>query len=148
MISDRELLKLAAKLSVSRTEVEWRCAASRAYFAAFHRARTLIHSLGFDVPRGDRAHAFLWRRMLSCGTTSIGMAGSLLSELRNSRNRADYDVSEEFPVKDARVAVESASDILQILDKLTPDDRHAAMETMRTYERDVLRETTWRQITR
>ena len=73
------------------------------------------------------------------------MAGSLLSELRNSRNRADYDVADEFPVDDARCAVESASDILQILDTLTPDVRHAAMETMRVYERDVLRETTWRQ---
>lgn len=36
-------------------------------------------------------------------------------------------------------------DVLRLPDQLTPDDRHAAMETIRVYERDVLRETTWRQ---
>ncbi len=99
----------------------------------------------FEVPRGDHAHGFLWRRLASCGTTAVGKSGTLLAELRRYRNRADYDLSTDFSQRDAKYSVESADNVLRLLDQLSPDDRHAAMETMRVYERDVLRETTWRQ---
>lgn len=145
MISDQDLLKLASKLAVSGGETEWRSAASRAYFAAYHRTRTLIHALGFGIPRGDQSHAYLWRRLQGCKTSAVGDIGSLLKELRNSRNRADYDLDEDFPRDDAKYAVEAASDILHFLDNMTPEDRQIAMQTMRDFERDVLRETTWRQ---
>ena len=59
MILDTDLLRLAAKLSLGTTESEWRCAVSRAYYAAFHRGRDLLQSLGFEPPRGELAHAYL-----------------------------------------------------------------------------------------
>lgn len=67
MIVDRDLLRLAEKLCVGINESEWRCAVSRAYYAAFHHARDLLQALGFEVPRGELAHAFLWKRLQSCG---------------------------------------------------------------------------------
>ena len=145
MITDHDLLKLAVKLCLCNTEAEWRNACSRAYFAAFHCARTLLLAMGFEVPRGDQSHGFLWRRMESCGSTSIGKAGSLLVELRRYRNRADYDLITDFSRRDAKYAVESADDVVRILNQLTPDERLAATESIRIYERDILREVTWRQ---
>ena len=50
----------------------------------------------------------------------------------------------DFAKKDAIAAVETSRQILDALETLTPDDRQAALEVMTAYERDVLRETTWR----
>jgi hypothetical protein len=35
-------------------------AVSRGYYAAFHVARQFMEDLGFLIPRGDQAHAYLW----------------------------------------------------------------------------------------
>ena len=37
-----------------------------------------------------------------------------------------------------------ATAIFRTIETLTPDDRQAAVEIIKAYERDVLRETTWR----
>ena len=145
LIVDQDILRLAGKLSVASTETEWRSAASRAYFAAFHRVRILLLGMGFEVPRGDQSHGYLWRRLQSCQTTSIGVAGTLLSQLRGVRNRADYDLNVEFLQREAMYCVESAADIFQVVERLSPDDRQQALETMKEFEQNILRESTWRQ---
>ena len=60
------------------------------------------------------------------------------------RNRADYDVAFDFAKKDAIAAVETSRQILDAFERLTAADRQAALDVMTVYERDVLRETTWR----
>lgn len=144
MILDRDVLRLAEKMSTAGNEAEWRCAISRAYYAAFHHARDLLQALGFEVPRGEQAHAFLWKRLQSCGNPSLGLAGSNLNQLRGQRNRADYDLAGDVSQRTAMTAVERANAIFQVLDSLSPDDREAAVEIIKAYERDILRETTWR----
>jgi uncharacterized protein (UPF0332 family) len=144
MIADRDFLNVAVRLCLTGVEADWRTAASRAYFAAFHCARTLMTAMGFEVPRGDQAHGYLWRRLESCGAHRVGEAGSLLSELRTYRNRADYDLATDFTIRDAKYSVESAADLMRTLTSLTPEERSAAATTIQTYERDVLHEPTWR----
>ena len=144
MISPRDLLQLAESLSGGATEVAWRCAVSRAYYAAFHQARELLQTLGFQIPRAELVHAFLWKRLQSCGQSEVGLAGSHLHQLRSVRNRADYDVQLSFLQNDAVAAVEIGRRILTAFEKLTSDDRETALQVMSAYERDVLRETTWR----
>jgi hypothetical protein len=58
MIAGKDFLTLAEIWINGVTEAEWRCAVSRAYYAAFHEARHLLWDLGFTVPLGDQAHAF------------------------------------------------------------------------------------------
>lgn len=144
MIGARDLLKLAEVLSRGTSESEWRCAVGRAYYAAFHQARDLLQTLGFQIPRAELVHAFLWKRLLSCGSSPVGMAGSKLHQLRTVRNRADYDVAFDFLKNDAIAAVETSRQILTAFESLTPADRQVALDVMAAYERDVLRETTWR----
>ncbi len=144
MILDSDLLRLAEKLCQGTSESEWRCAVSRAYYAAFHRARDLLQALGFEVPRGELAHAFLWRRLQTCGNPSLGLAGSDLNQLRGQRNRADYDLAGDVSRRTAMTAVETATAIFRIIEALTPDDREVAVEIIKAYERDILRESTWR----
>lgn len=145
MISDRDLLRFGEKLCLGSSEIEWRCAISRSYYAAFHVARDFLHALGFDAPRAETAHAFLWRRLQGCGHVELRLIGSDLNQLRGQRNRADYDLNGEVTRRTAMSAFEIASNIFQVIESLVPDERSGIVEVIKAYERDVLRETTWRQ---
>ena len=144
MIRGEEFLRLAENYAQGQTEADWRSAVSRAYYAAFHVARQFMGDLGFVTPRADQAHAFLWRRLGNCGHVPLALTGSRLNQLRGERNRADYDLSSDLARKDAQAAVKSAALIIATLQALSSEDRQLVTEAMKTYERDVLRESTWR----
>jgi uncharacterized protein (UPF0332 family) len=143
-MTGREFLPLAIDLAARTTEAEWRTSISRAYYAAFHVARTLLRDLRFVVPRADKAHSYLYERLNNCGDADIEKAGRDLSSLRFLRNRADYD---EQAVIDAPIAaneLSTAQSIIQALDNLTPAERTQIRDAMIVYERDVLQNVTWR----
>ena len=64
--------------------------------------------------------------------------------IRGERNHSDYDLDSDLPWKDAQAAVGSAAMIIAALQALSSEDRRLATEAMKIYERDVLRESTWR----
>ena len=144
MIRGDEFLRLAENYAAETSEASWRSAVSRAYYAAFHVARDLMTSLGLVTPRAELAHAFLWRRLGNCGLAPLTLAGSRLNQLRGERNRADYDLNSDLAKKDAQAAVKSAAMVIATLQAVSPDDRRLVTEAMKTYERDVLRESAWR----
>ena len=72
------------------------------------------------------------------------MAGSDLNQLRGQPNRADYDLAGDVSLRTAMTAVQTAAAIFRIINALTPNDREVAIEIIKAYERDVLRESTWR----
>src|SRR5438876_12306521 len=88
----RDFLTLAQSLLAESTEAAWRSAVSRGYYAAFHVARQLLKDLGFVVPKAERAHAYLWRRLSNCGEARVQNAGRELNDLRGDRNQADYEM--------------------------------------------------------
>jgi uncharacterized protein (UPF0332 family) len=141
----RDLLLLAARLAGDAGEAEWRAAASRAYYAAFHIARNLLSDLSFVVPRADRAHQYLALRLSNCGAPGVSQAGRDLDTLRRLRNRADYDARPPFSQTEAAASVRVAEHILQVLDSARQEPtRTQITDTMRVYERDVLKDVTWR----
>lgn len=145
MIEATDFLTLAETWIQEDSEAEWRCAVSRAYYAAFHTTRAFLRDLGFSVPRADRAHAYLWLRLSNSGHPLVQLAGSDLSVLRRDRNRADYDIEAPLIHAAAFIQVETASKIIQILTDARNDPvRTAITDAMKIYERDVLKETTWR----
>src|SRR5207244_2339025 len=75
LMDGRDFLKVAEDLAVGDSEAEWRSAISRAYYGAFHVARTLLLQGGFDAPVGDQAHAYLWLRLSNCGHPDVAEAG-------------------------------------------------------------------------
>lgn len=140
-----DFLVLAARLAAAATEADWRTAISRAYYAAFHVARPLLADLNFAVPRADRAHQYLVFRLSNCGEAAVEQAGRDLDTLRRLRNRADYDDAPAVTQPQAAAAVRLADDIIQVLDaaRLEPT-RTRVRDAMIVYERDVLRDVTWR----
>jgi uncharacterized protein (UPF0332 family) len=145
MIDSADFLILAETWITEATEANWRSAVSRAYYGAFHAARRLMRDLGFVVPRADRAHAYLWLRLSNCGETQVIRAGSDLNTLRSDRNRADYDIERTVDHGDALIQVQTARRILQFFDGTRAEPiRTQITDAMKIYERDVLRDVTWR----
>ncbi len=144
MIRGEDFLKVAERSAIGATESDWRTAVSRAYYAAFHEARDFLAALGFQTPRADLAHAFLWRRLQNGGHARLALAGSRLNQLRGERNQADYDINRDLVHDDAAAAVKSSAMIIQLLHDLSADERPVITETIKTYEHDILRESTWR----
>ena len=144
MIVPTDLLELAEQWADARTEVAWRSSVSRAYYAVFHEARGLMRQLGFEVPRGEVAHAYLSLRLSNCGVPLIEHAGHQLNSLRGDRNRADYDIDRTLKQGNARQLVAAARATLQTFaeTKQLPDAA-GLIDSIRRYETDVLRDTSW-----
>ncbi len=141
----RDFLEVAGEWAAGAREAEWRSAVSRAYYAAFHIARGLLQDCGFVVPEGDQAHAYLWLRLANAGHPDVRRAGNDLSFLRRNRNWADYDLGEPLDQANAINYVQSALEIVQLLEAVaaTPTVRTATTDAIKVYERDVLRQVTW-----
>src|SRR5262245_54000309 len=144
MIRPDDLLSLADDWIANATEAEWRSAVSRAYYGAFHAARDLFVDLGFAVPRGAQAHAYLWIRLSNCGDPSLVQAGADLADLLRRRNFADYDIQLDLDQSTALTWVQLARAVSQQLagGHVEPV-RSQITAAIRDYERNVLRNVTW-----
>jgi uncharacterized protein (UPF0332 family) len=141
-----EFLDLASEWAVGSREGEWRSSISRAYYAVFHVARDLLTQVGFQVPAASASHQYLYQRLNNCGEPTVQKAASLLNNLRNERNFADYDLG--TPVDEQR-AIEAVNDAVTVNTALvalisTPALLAQATQAMRDYERQVLGFVTWR----
>lgn len=141
----RDYLPLAQALAQGSTEAHWRSGVSRGYYAAFHVARQLLGSLGFQVPQADRAHGYLWLRLSNAGVGEVMAAGRLLNDMRRERNRADYDGHATLTQVTATQDVRFAEEIIRALAAAAVEPtRTQITDAMKVYERDVLRDVTWR----
>ncbi|MGH7225810.1 MAG: HEPN domain-containing protein, partial [Gemmataceae bacterium] len=145
LMDETGFLELADELSMGSREADWRTAISRAYYAAFHKARALLLRGGFRVPHAGRAHAYLWLRLNNSGRTDVNRAGDQLNVLRRLRNRADYAFGRRLDQAVAISHVGIALDIVQLLHQLAnePAILTGVIDAIKIYERDVLREVTW-----
>jgi uncharacterized protein (UPF0332 family) len=138
-------LELADELSTGTRQAEWRTAISRAYYAAFHKARTLLRQSGFRIPVAENAHAYLSLRLSNSGHPDVEDAGRNLNHLRRVRNWADYEI--DLPVDSATAIdhVRVALGIVQLLHQLAnePTILSRVVDAIKVYERDVLHEVTW-----
>jgi uncharacterized protein (UPF0332 family) len=141
-----DFLELAGELCSGTREVDWRSAVSRAYYSAFHVAGRIFSEAGFEVPDGPPAHAYLWRRLSNSGEPDVCEAGRLLNVLRGFRNRADYDLRRPFDESLAFAQVQEAIGLVRLLEDLRTSTEvlGRVVAAIRVYERDVLREITYR----
>jgi uncharacterized protein (UPF0332 family) len=126
-------------------EAAWRTAVSRTYYAAFHVARDFFVALRFVVSRSDKAHAYLWLRLQNCKDAPLVKAGSDLNNLRNLRNKADYDFLYVVTQASAAQLLLTAEEIILALEAALADPvRLAAVQAeVIRYERDVLQNVTY-----
>lgn len=141
----RHFLTLAQFLVRQNDEASWRSAISRGYYAAFHVARDFLRDLGFVVPRAETAHAFLWLRLSNAENAGVVGAGRTLNDLRSARNHADYQGKPAVTHASAVTLVESAERTIVAVDRARHgSERRQITEAVKKYERNVLKEVTWR----
>jgi uncharacterized protein (UPF0332 family) len=143
-MNPREFLSQARRLASLSTPVDWRTAASRAYYALFHVARQLLLDLGFVVPRDDKAHSHLRYRLQNCGAPAIEQVGRDVDQLRTLRNQADYDLHIAMSQVNVLDSVDLAEQGIVCLDTVVEPARSQIRDGMKIYERDVLQNVTWR----
>jgi uncharacterized protein (UPF0332 family) len=138
-------LELADELSTGSRQADWRTAISRAYYAVFHKARTLLRQGGFRVPEAEGAHRYLWLRLSNSNHPDIISAGDQLYQMRRVRNWADYDFDQPLDEADAIYHVGIATDVIKLLHHLAnePATFTGVIENIKNYERSVLSEVTW-----
>ena len=135
-------IALAGKLAVAPAadEATYRTAVSRAYYGAFHVARSFLEELGFQPVRNANVHGFVAQYLIASQQTDARVAAVELGDLQAARNRADYDLknvraaSRDF----AMTCVEQAHRIVAALDVCRRDDaRDSIRQAIAEYEQRI-----------
>lgn len=124
-IGPDDFLKVAARLMEgSPAEIDWRCAASRAYYAALHGVDAALPAGtsgtgGADRLTGESSHEAIIRRATALASARLpgGMYAApiakLMPRLRRLRNKADYGLRDAFPVEEATFMLASVQRVLE-----------------------------------
>ena len=115
-VTPEELLDAATKLERGNAEADWRNAASRAYYAAYHRCRGVAQDARVSVPEGSSHHSALADALMHGINAPIRRLGHMLDLCRSRRARADYEIDAAFPRQLGRTVVEDCRRILSEAD--------------------------------
>lgn len=109
--------KLAANPALGDSEARFRSAVSRAYYGAFHLARSFLMDLGSRVVKNATGHTEIYRTLWNSAHPDARRAARVLSTLRSQRNRADYDLDDARfrQQRTAIQAVEMADEVRGLL---------------------------------
>jgi len=127
-----DFIALAGKLAAapSADEATCRTAVSRAYYGAFHVARSYLVELGFAPVGNANVHGFVQHYLNGSNNPDACRAASLLSHLQAARNRADYRLEDEQigSRRHAMLVVERAHLVVSSLDDCRRDDTRQSIQ--------------------
>ena len=106
------LLQAAQEMAAGTREVDWRSAASRAYYAAYHRCIPFAYGRASASPGHMQMIADLTHRNAE---PSSRRAGFLLRHCKELREQADYELEATFQRADADSALQSTGRIFDIV---------------------------------
>jgi len=113
---------------------------SRAYYGAFHVARSFLSELGFEPIGNANVHAFIQRYLSGPSHPDSYIAATELAYLHSARNRADCDLDDSNVGTRAyaMVSVERAHRVVAALGAGRQDDVRAAIRAaIAAYEQRV-----------
>ena len=117
-MSPNEILEAAQELGKGEGEVDWRNAASRAYYAVYHRSIRIAEAMGFEV-QGQAVHRSLYEALTdNRSPKSTKALGFMLEQSRRFRVRADSRIGDDFPISDCRTALEQAQRLMAKADTI------------------------------
>ena len=109
-VTPEALLDAAAEISVGGREVDWRNAASRGYYAAYHRCILLAYG-GASAEPGHRQ--LIDQLTDSKASVRWRQAGHLLQQCKRLRERADYRTMDNFEQTEAETALDAGRRIFE-----------------------------------
>ena len=111
-VTPNALLEAAKALGRGAAEVDRRNAASRAYYAAWHRCLPIGRSVGLSAQPGQGMHQHLIGTLTGNRNPTLRSQGYMLRQCRDLRVEADYEIETDFPPEDARTALAQCEKIL------------------------------------
>lgn len=126
-VSGSEFLQSAQSYLSNNTEIHYRNAASRAYYAIYHEITGKLRNI--PEPQGTGVHQSLYNYLVSvnkgeedfCPRALKGI-GYQLNQCKAIRTRADYLTGEDFSQTHADSAIAISSKALQKIQGLVPVD--------------------------
>ncbi|HEX5447049.1 MAG TPA: hypothetical protein VFW87_24755 [Pirellulales bacterium] len=141
-----DFIAFPIRLSSSRNEADLRSAVSRAYYGAFHVARTFLGDCGLRFSAKEMYGAEVHQKVRYClsqsGNTDAPRVSRNLRLLRSQRNEADYNLDSATFRSPATVIgiVRGAPVIVDAIQRWQADPGFAEMRAkIRAYARDALR---------
>lgn len=112
-IGPSDFLEAARELGKGSEEVDFRNAASRSYYAAYHRCKPIAKRGDFRVSgRGD--HVDVIDALERSFKTDGKILARNLHASRKLRRKADYRIEEEFRDREAALCIDKATKIFEI----------------------------------
>lgn len=138
----KDFIALAGKLAAAAAadEATYRTAVSRAYYGAFHVARSFLVELGFEPMRNANVHAYVRRHLSGSGNADAVLASELLDDLQSARNRADYRLDDpQVGTRDhAMLIVERAHLVVTAVESCRADEsRESIRQAITEYQRRI-----------
>jgi uncharacterized protein (UPF0332 family) len=120
MIKFAEFLRSAEKLLEKESvEVEYRNAASRAYYAAYHGRLDLSQRSKIEPVKSEGGvHQQLINGLCLHQDVRVKTVGYALKQLKRQRVKADYKLEQDFTLRDAQFTVESTQKLLRELNQI------------------------------
>ncbi len=114
-------LKLADNLLEQDNEAAFRSAVSRAYYAAYNRARQKLIEEGLTYradPSEPSKHKAVWDDYRNTADNTRRKVGNDGDRLRRSRAEADYNASTSVTQTHARIRVNNAKELYTSIERL------------------------------
>ena len=115
-VSPKQLLEAAQELAQGSREVDFRNAASRAYYAAYHRCRPIAQRNGLRSS-GRGVHGDVIDALRTATKPTLKHLAQMLARCKALRAKADYNIAEDFRRSEAQTSTRQAQKILTIADQ-------------------------------
>ena len=119
-VSARQLFDVAEELCSKDCEVSRRMAASKAYYAVYHKCHAF--SADMDAPdlEGIGIHRWLSETFVQfSGGGKYRQIGYMLAQCHSYRTKADYKIDEDFPLSERDDTLSQCRQIWDLADALS-----------------------------
>lgn len=116
-VSPKQLLDAALELVEGNREVDFRNAASRAYYAAYHRCRPIARNSGLrSSHRG--VHSDVIDALRTASKPRLKQLAQMLARCKALRAKADYTIDKEFRRPEAQTSTRQVQMIFTLADEI------------------------------
>jgi hypothetical protein len=127
-----DFLRVAESLQPSAQEAERRTSIGRSYYAMFNYLRLKVDPIR-RVPIED-AHQAMTHYLSLANNKELSSVGQTLSDLRTTRNTADYEMDAVISADDSALALRRAKRAIAKFDSLPEPTVRAALQARPLYQ--------------
>lgn len=117
-VSAADFLLSAENLLAQGTEIDWRNAASRAYYSAFHYCTKISDELDKVKTNSSGMHRSFIESFTGNASLKVKAIGYMLQQCYDTRLIADYELNETFSQNVAKATVQQVRAIFTKVDEL------------------------------